>query len=313
MALAVVLAALLTALALMLSACDAGATGTTMGSTHPGRPRDNTPQILEVSQPGAKVVENDKARLDYSNASEGYVCVMSLLDDKKVKVLVDVAGTRYQYTIMSKGYFITIPLSQGSALYTVGVWEHITGDKYSAIFSEDLNVEITDEFKPFLYPSQYVNFSVEDGSMQISQMTTEGATSDVEAINGMYAWVTDNVVYDTDKAELASAGKLPNYLPKNSDTINTKTGICFDYAVLTASMLREQRIPVKLVIGYCGQAYHAWLQVYSIDSGKVVGNYSFDGNKWVQMDPTFDAGAKGVQDLSSFIGQGNNYQPMFYY
>jgi hypothetical protein len=70
---------------------------------NPGSPRDSTPQVLAAEQPGTAVASNEKAVLDYSNAASGYVCAMSLLDDAKVKVLVDSpTGESYQYDIESR-------------------------------------------------------------------------------------------------------------------------------------------------------------------------------------------------------------------
>ncbi|MDR2108682.1 MAG: transglutaminase-like domain-containing protein [Coriobacteriales bacterium] len=301
--------ALLALLALLaVAGCGGVASGTQMGTSNPGQERDATPVILQPAQPGAAVVDNEKATLDYSNTADGYISVLSKLG-VKVKVLVDVNDSQYQYTINNAGSYIVIPLSCGDGTYTVGVWEHVTGETYASIFSQDLSVSIADEYKPFLYPNQYVNYAAGDASTAISQQYATGATSDVEALNGIYKYVVENITYDYNKA----ATVQPGYLPNNTNTINAKTGICFDYAVLTASLLREQQIPAKLVIGYSDTAYHAWITVFCKETGEVIGNYRFDGSSWQRMDPTFDAASKGTQDLSGVIGSGTSYQPMFYY
>lgn len=293
---------------LALSACD-GMGGGSGGSGVEGPPRDTTPVVLEVTQPGTEVISDERAVLDVSNAAEGYICVMSYLD-VRVKVLVDVAGTQYQYTIDSPGYYITIPLSLGSGLYSIGIWENVVDDSYAAVFSHDLEVALTDEFKPFLYPNQFVSFAAGDEATSLSQEVSEGSVTDVDALNNIYSWVCANVDYDMDKATVLATAT--GYLPNNADTIASQKGICFDYAVLTASMLRAQQVPAKLVIGYAGQVYHAWMEVYCVETGTVL-SYTFDGNQWVRMDPTFDAAAEGSQDLSAVIGSGTDYQPMFYY
>jgi len=297
---------ILVPLTLMLSSCGGGGTG----SNIVGPPRDNTPVVLQVHQPGVLVVADERAVLDFSNASDGYICVLSYLEGIVVKVLVEVQsqGVQYQYTINSPGEYITIPLSEGNGLYSVGVWQNTSGDQYSAVFAQDIDVVITDEFTPFLYPSQFVSFAYGDASTNLSQQLAVGAVTDVDAINNIYRWVCDNISYDMEKAATVASG----YLPNNTNTINSGEGICFDYAVLTASMLRAQRVPSKLVIGYAGTAYHAWMEVYSEESGTIF-TYRFDGERWVTMDPTFDAAAGGAVDLAQVIGDGNNYQPMFYY
>ncbi|MDR1087741.1 MAG: transglutaminase-like domain-containing protein [Coriobacteriales bacterium] len=303
------LAALTAALVAVLTLASCGGVGADGGGSHEeGPPRDTTPAVLEVSQPGTAVVADDKAVLDYSNASDGYICVMSNLPDVKVKVLVEVAGAQYQYTINDPGSYITIPLSQNSGSYSVGVWENLTGDSYAAVFSQNIDVALSDEFKPFLYPNQFVDFAAGDEATKLSQQLADGSVTDVDALNKIYDWVSENISYDTAKATTVASG----YLPDNTETIDNLKGICFDYAVLTASMLRAQRVPAKLVIGYAGTAYHAWMEVYCEDTGTVLG-YTFNGDEWERMDPTFDAATGGLNDLTAVIGDGNNYQPMFYY
>lgn len=310
--LAVLLTALLALLALFALASCGNLGQANGGSQVEGPPRDTTPAVLEVSQPGTAVMASDTAILDYSNASQGYVCVMSNLEGVRFKVLVDVAGTKYQYTIDTAGSFITIPLSQGSGSYQVGVWQNTEGDLYSAVFSQTVDAVLSDEMLPFLYPNQYVHFAAGDAAADLSQQLSEGSVTDVDALNNIYYWVCQNIDYDTKKATTVASGSLTGYLPTNADTIKTKQGICFDYAVLTASMLRAQRVPAKLVIGYAGAAYHAWMEVYCTETGSVL-SYTFNGTEWVRMDPTFDAASGGSQDLSAVIGDGTSYAPLFYY
>lgn len=288
----------------LLASCDGSSGG---GSGIEGPPRDTTPVVLEATQPGVAIIDDGRAALDYSNAAEGYICVMSYLETR-VKVLVDVAGAQYQYSIDTPGVYVTIPLSQGNGQYAVGVWENISGDSYAAIFSQTIDVALNSEFGPFLYPNQFVNFANGDEATSLGQQLAEGSVTDVDVLNNVYNWVCSTVTYDMEKATTVASG----YLPVNANTIAQEKGICFDYAVLTASMLRSQQVPCKLVIGYAGSAYHAWMEVYCVETGTVL-SYTFDGNMWVRMDPTFDAAAGGSSDLSAVIGDGTSYQPMFYY
>ena len=92
--------------------------------------------------------------------------------------------------------------------------------------------------------------------------------------------------------------------------LKNKKGICFDYAALATAMLRTQRIPTQLVVGYSGQVYHAWINVHIDGVGWVNKIIEFKGDKWVRMDPTFDAAKKG---LNQFVGNGDNYNPLYVY
>ena len=118
----------------------------------------------------------------------------------------------------------------------------------------------------------------------------------------------NNVTYDYDEAQTVQSG----YLPDIDEVLETGKGICIDYAALMTSMLRSQRIPTRMEVGYAGTAYHAWLSTYITDIGWVNGIIEFDGSDWSLMDPTF-ASTTGAEELQSFIGDGSNYSVKYIY
>ena len=59
-----------------------------------------------------------------------------------------------------------------------------------------------------------------------------------------------------------------------------------------AAMLRSQNIPTKLVVGYAGTQYHAWISVYSKEEGWIDNIIYFDGKSWTMMDPTMASTSK---------------------
>jgi hypothetical protein len=277
---------------------------------NPGNPLDCTPVVLEATQPGTAVVDNEKATLDYSNTASGYVCVRNnMAQTKAMVVMTTPTGSQYKYSITQSGSYITIPLSVGNGSYQVDVYENLYNDIYAAIFAQKIEVVLADEFGPFLYPNPCVNFSAGDQTVQLSQQLATNATSEVEVVDQIYMYVVQNISYDYEKAETVA----PGYLPNNDDTLRTKTGICFDYASLTASMLRAQGLPTKLDVGWCGEAYHAWIEVYTKDAGWIRKKIEFPANAYVRLDPTFDAASKGTGDVSRLVGDGKSYQPILYY
>ena len=278
---------------------------------NPGKPRENTPLVMISDQPGTLTIgDADTVILDYSNTSSGYICVQSFLGVKVAIILYAPDGSKYPpYFINASDGYITIPLSVGNGAYQVLVYENLYDDEYAGLFSLDLNVQITDEFSPFLYSNQYVDFIDNDAAVKLSEVVTENATSDVEAVEQIYMYLVQNISYDYDKADTVE----PGYLPNNSNTLRTEDGICFDYASLMAAMARAQRMPCKLDIGYCGEAYHAWIEVYTKEQGWIRKKIEFPGNVYVRMDPTFDSASKGKGDISRIIGDGTNYYPLFYY
>ena len=94
--------------------------------------------------------------------------------------------------------------------------------------------------------------------------------------------------------------------------LEKKSGICFDYASLMCALLRSQNIPTKLVVGYSGTAYHAWISVHLEETGWVDNIIQFDGEHWSLMDPTLAAN-NDTKSVGKYIGDGSNYLAKYYY
>lgn len=224
--------------------------------------------------------KNNKLTIDYSNANQGYIMVKYNGDNSKVKIQVT-KDTTYTYDVLNKGNYETFPLSEGNGNYSVKVFENISGNQYAQAGSQNVSVTLENEFNPFLYPSQYVNF-VEGSQSTILSNSLKGE-SVMATVTNVYNYVVDNISYDNVKASNVQSG----YVPNNDNTLASKNGICFDYASLMCAMLRVQDVPSKLIIGYQGSQYHAWISVYSNETGWIDNVISFDGVNWVLMDPTF--------------------------
>ena len=272
-------------------------------STTPDLPlRDATPVCLVPKADGTQVVSNDVAVIDYSHMSDGYICANYTGTCPKVKLRITGPDTIvYTYDLHGNGYE-TFPLSSGDGYYDVTIYENISGTNYATCLYADLEVQITDSFGPFLYPNQYVNFNADSKVVAKGQELAEGASSDLEVITRIYDYITQNITYD-----YAKASDPPTGYTSDVDSILTSgTGICLDYAAVMASMLRSQRIPTRLEVGYAQDAYHAWISVYTTDTGWLNGIIEFDGNVWTLVDPTFGANTDD-KTLKKFIGDGSNY------
>ena len=70
---------------------------------------------------------------------------------------------------------------------------------------------------------------------------------------------------------------------------------------------------VKLVVGYTGKVYHAWLNVWSEESGWVDGMIFFDGADWKLMDPTFASSGKQSESIMKYINNPKNYSAKYLY
>lgn len=269
--------------------------------------RSNETVVLVPDVTGEKTLGTADFVVDYSNASEGYVAVEYSGDNPEVR-LQAVSGSNVTYTyVIPKGEVI-LPLSEGSGTYTFVGYESLAPGEYAIVFSENADITIANEVGPYLYPNMYVNFTKDTEAVALAKTLAAECTCDIEVISSVYKYVTDNIVYDHELAEAVESGYLPNV----DNVLSTKKGICFDYASLMAAMLRSQRIPTRLEIGYAGTAYHAWVSSYIEDIGWINGVIQFDGTDWTLMDPTFAANTSS-RDLKNFIGDGDNYVTKYVY
>jgi len=267
--------------------------------------------VLELSAPGTALKENDEAAIDYSNLKDGYVMARWKSGGQaRIKVLVKgPSGVSYQYNLRTDGIYEAFPLSDGNGKYTIGIYQNVSGSKYATSLSVSVDVALSDEFAPFLRPNQYVNFNSESSAVKKAAELCAGLTDNLEKVQVVYQYVIDHVVYDYDKAKTVQSGYLPNV----DDTLSTGKGICFDYAALMSAMLRSQNVPVKLVVGYTGELYHAWISVYSETEGWIEGKIYFSGTVWKLMDPTFASNGKTDNSVLDYINNEANYQAKYLY
>ena len=265
----------------------------------------------EAVQSGVTVYKNSKATVDASNLPLGFVSV-SYTGGKDVRIKVQITktgGTTYTYNLNNKGTAETFPLTEGDGKYTVKVFENTRGTKYAQAYSCSLDLKLTSEFSPFLYSNQYVNFSDDSKVVAKAAELTKGLTTDLDKVTEIYHYVINNITYDYQLAATVASG----YLPDVDAVLESGKGICFDYAAVMSSMLRSQNIPCKLIVGYAGTVYHAWINVYIEGVGWVDHLIYFNGEDWSMMDPTFVSNGKNNPAVLKYVGDGTNYTAKYAY
>lgn len=308
--------------ALLLGGCgEEPSTASTPPSTPPsalapaeveaaGPARDNTPVVLTPEASGTLVYENELAVIDASHTQEGYFMVKYLGSNPKVKLRINGPnGSEYTYLLSGAGGYETFSFPCGNGSYQVQIFENISGDSYAVAHSADLSVTLTDSLSPFLYPNQYVNFTSSSNTVAKGSELAKGARSDLDVVENIYQYVISQISYDNDKAASVAYG----YLPVVDETLRSGKGICFDYAALMTGMLRSLGVPCKLVVGYAGTAYHAWVSVWTEETGWIEGVIYFDGTTWQRMDPTFASSAHSSDYIMKYIGDGSNYTVKYLY
>ena len=260
---------------------------------------------------GEQVKESNNCVIDYSNTADGYVMVkFKKALGPTLKCVVTTGGQAlndgYKYTLSVNKYQV-IPLTEGNTAYTIYLLYEV-GGRYAMEMTLKVNVEMTDQFEPYLRPNQFVNYTKSTKVVKKAASITKKCKNDLAKVKKVYNYVIKNYKYDK---KLAKTVK-PGYVPNLNKIYKKKKGICFDYAALMSAMLRSQRIPTKLEVGYSGDVYHAWISCYVDEIGWVDNIIEFDGKNWSIMDPTLAAN-NSASDVKKYVGNGKNYVTKYTY
>lgn len=257
---------------------------------------------------GAVTYGTDTVHIDVSNSKDGYIMMKYTGKAPRIKVRIK-QTVEYTYDLNTTGKFETFPLTEGSGNYTISVFENVKDKMYSTAFTKQISVNMKDPNSTFLYPNQFCNYNSSTQAVKTGDELVKGITDTLDKVEAIYKYAVDTITYDYQKAKTVQSG----YLPDVDDTLNTKKGICFDYSALMTAMLRTQDIPTKLVIGYAGSTYHAWISVYTEEKGWIDNAIHFDGESWKFMDPTFASSGKDDPKITEYINNPTNYIAKFSY
>jgi len=232
------------------------------------------------------------------------------------RVLIQITapnGRQYRYWPPVDKEFRPFPFSEGNGSYTIDIFEG-AGNSYVPVDKLELSVSMSNNLAPFLTPSYFVDFTARCKIITDGAQISAGSKNDIEKVSAIYNWFVENVKYDDVKAKNVQSGYVPNLARLMRD----KDGICFDYAAGMTAMLRSQGVATRMEFGnitFGGQTiYHAWISIYTAETGWVNGWIQFRGNRWVLMEPTWAAvngdSNKGFRD---FVTAGTNHVTHFIY
>ena len=241
------------------------------------------PLVKSNSAPGTKAASQNGATVDYSNINDGYIMIKmtGATANLKVRIIYE-DGTVYDYDLNQNGSYEAYPLQSGSGTYSVGVYQNNGQGRYAQVMAVSVTASLTNEKNPFLWPSQRINYVQDGTAVAKSFELCAGLSADEDKVNAIYGYIVQNVKYDYDKAATVAS----NYISSADATLASNKGICLDYSVLMAVMLRVQGIPTQVVYGSAtGASWHAWNKVY------------YNGS-WVTLDSTFAAGGATGQNYA---------------
>lgn len=292
----------------MLPACgqdEAGDVAEALGSI--GGPDGGEATGAAFAQP-ADVVEAipSAGGIDTSNVSAGYVSA-SASSASRLKFQVINGDMTYNYDLPGDGTPIVCPINMGDGAYTFRVMQNTEGNNYVEIDSAGADVALANEFSPFLTPNIFCDYTAGSACVKKAREITKDSTNEGEAVRDVCTFVAGHVSYDNDKA--AKLSTATGYVPSPDDTLATGTGICFDYAALSAAMLRSLGLPAKVVTGYVtkDQIYHAWIMVY-VEGTWQSALFQVNPKTWSRCDVTFASSGS-----SAYVGDGSAYTDKYTY
>ncbi len=234
--------------------------------------------IKTLNAGGQFITENGVSFTQLPSKVEGKIDVSGETSKQKIKILVVKGSYQEWFDItLNKGKFAKeIWLTEGKGIYDVTIMINLEGRKYT--YGPSAKVENTTEVNRFLVPTK----DIESNDKSINDLAirlTKFSKTDNDRAKNIYNWVTKNIKYDYEKYRRQLSGDYSDIYGAVS-TLETKKGVCYDYATLVAALGRSIGLQVKVVRGNFKSGtrleYHAWNEIYLSEE-----------NKWIKLDATF--------------------------
>ncbi len=244
--------------------------------------------------------------IDTSGVAQGWVGARAF-SNSRLKFQVNCGEMTYNYDLPSDGSPTLFPLNMGNGSYGFRIMANIEGNSYAELDSAYADVTLSSEFAPFLVPNVYCAYRQDSACVAQAGKLMENVQNQGEAVREICTFVANNVSYDYDKA--AQLSQSTGYMPNADATLSSGTGICLDYACLTAAMMRSVGLPAQVVTGYVSpdNLYHAWTMVY-VDGRWQTAQFSISPNTWSRCDVTLASAGTG-----STTGDGTSYIDKYVY
>ncbi len=198
--------------------------------------------------------------------------------DKKVKLVIEKGNFSVTYDVLKYNEFENFALTAGNGLYKVEVYKHLEGKNYKRIVNTTVSLDVADENKVFTQSTQEIAFKVNSEPILYAKGLVKDAKTDEEKVEILYNYMIREYNYNSKKVSSVD----DSYIPDIEKVFAEKNGICYDFSVLFAAMLRSNGIATKLVKGYTEYMpgrYHSWNEVY-VDGKWMVIDTSMDANRY---------------------------------
>lgn len=197
--------------------------------------------------------------------NDGYI-ELTNNNSYNIEYIINVCGQRFNGKIEPLNT-VLFPITTINVDYKVGLY-NIIEDSLQVIDLKTINVSEINE-NVYLDSEIYCDISNEK-LLDISESLKNESESLVDYVNNCIKFCK-NIDYDTEKYEnLINHSGFGEYTFDIESIISNNKGICLDKAGVLASLLRCNKIPCKIDIGYIGNNYHAWNEVYINDTWRLI-------------------------------------------
>lgn len=227
------------------------------------------------------VFATDNTSIDTSHSSDGYFTIN--YSDKnyskiKVGVIYNKTTTYYDYTFGEESSYA---FEQGDGNYTIKIYQNIKGILYKCIVSQNVNVTLENNLSPYLVSTREIEFSKDDDVSKKAFEICKNITDTYAKVEALCEYISANITYDYEFANEVINGTIKIHRPNASEILKNKKGICYDYAVLFATMCRSQSIPCTIKMGYHNDIYHSWNKVYIDNDWYIVDFMGYYSNTFI--------------------------------
>ncbi|MCM1221806.1 MAG: hypothetical protein NC548_45780 [Lachnospiraceae bacterium] len=120
-------------------------------------------------------------KLDLSSVEQGYIAI-SANSDKRLKLQVTKDEDVYTYDVDSSGIPSIFPLQCGNGTYSFRLLENVEESSYASIYFTETDVNLIDEFQPYIRPNDYVNYTESSACIQKANELAQGAENETDII-----------------------------------------------------------------------------------------------------------------------------------
>ncbi len=284
-------------------------------------------EAIQLKQTSTGVYSNDYVSINTNTANKGYVDI-DYKDKYGYDISVEISTNvknqygnygRWHYNTSNKGPCnIKAALTYGNVEYTISVYSSIINEKTNVggcTKKGQVTVKLNNvsETSAFLMNCGEVRYNFNMQFIKKANELASGCKNDLEKVSKIYDWLTNYISYGLNDEEPS----LGFYTCDLDKIYNSKKGVCYDYSVVLAAMLRSQGIPCKVVFGKYSNSDsglgHTWNEIYVSEAGTITTNkLSITGNKWCRLDPTFSKDNSGNSAIQ-FMQNDTNYTWQYYY